>query len=479
MADSYIQVAPDSTGKKMQTFENTVSTQDVHAEAVTNVDSTGTELFQAANPGVVGFSDGTTDIVFALTGASVPNQVPVSIQDGTHIMPTGDAPARSINVEQTDGTNIIGTSSHPTRVDPTGTTVQPVSGTVSATQGTSPWVENKTQVGGTVIQAAQTSSTDGTGANEVVRSINRKFGQILTTTPLGSNAVYTSAWFDTNQTGDVTIFATARADQASAANGFIIQETDDTADSNFIFNITASASNNFGIGVTVGANTTTPIYAQVRRRYWRVQYTNGASVQGSFKVAVSASSLLIQNATSSGGGAAGISPGGPVVGIGTINQFSLPSDNVTSPTNFCQVGNYPFVYAPNGSTTPWAYARTPAVFKTASATSSGNTALWTPTSGKKFRLMRYNVLVTNAAYLSVAGTLTITFQDNTTGIPIAYDVSLPGAAITTPDGVTYDSGWIDLGNGILSASANNVLNINLSAALSAGNVRVNCCGTEE
>ena len=41
MADSYIQVAPDDTGKKMQTVVNTVSGSSVHAEAVLLVDENG------------------------------------------------------------------------------------------------------------------------------------------------------------------------------------------------------------------------------------------------------------------------------------------------------------------------------------------------------------------------------------------------------------------------------------------------------
>jgi len=44
MANSYIAVAPDSTGKKLQTFENTIAGQVVEAEAVTLVDSAGAEL---------------------------------------------------------------------------------------------------------------------------------------------------------------------------------------------------------------------------------------------------------------------------------------------------------------------------------------------------------------------------------------------------------------------------------------------------
>jgi len=49
MADSFIQVAPDSTGKKMQTYENTVSGQTVEAEAVVLVDTTGIPIGSAAS----------------------------------------------------------------------------------------------------------------------------------------------------------------------------------------------------------------------------------------------------------------------------------------------------------------------------------------------------------------------------------------------------------------------------------------------
>jgi len=249
MADSYIQVAPDSTGKKMQTFENTVSAQTVHAEAVTNVDSTGTELFQAANPGVVGFSDGTTDIVFAYLGASVPNQVPVSIQDGTHIMPTGDAPARSINVEQTDGTNIIGTSSHPTRVDPTGTTVQPVSSQSSGSTGSSvPSTAGYTGLRGTTayptaVSDGQLVGAMGDKAGRQIHVLNAPRDLTGTATlssssssyvdfiAAGSTGVYNDiiSFIVTNESSTATIISLADSDSspvvyvfAIAANGGIV-----------------------------------------------------------------------------------------------------------------------------------------------------------------------------------------------------------------------------------------------------------------
>lgn len=40
-SDSYVQVAPDSTGKKAQTFLNIVGSNSVHALAVCVVDTTG------------------------------------------------------------------------------------------------------------------------------------------------------------------------------------------------------------------------------------------------------------------------------------------------------------------------------------------------------------------------------------------------------------------------------------------------------
>jgi hypothetical protein len=122
--------------------------------------------------------------------------------------------------------------------------------------------------------------------------------------------------------------------------------------------------------------------------------------------------------------------------------------------------------------------RTPTVFKTTTATASGNTAVWTPTSGKKFRLMRFMITLTANVSLASAGLEEVTFQDATTGMPVGFSEYVPGTAVTTTPG-GFTTGWIDLGNGILSASANNVLNINLGTTLATGECRVLVCGTEE
>lgn len=125
----------------------------------------------------------------------------------------------------------------------------------------------------------------------------------------------------------------------------------------------------------------------------------------------------------------------------------------------------------------WDKQRTPLTFKTATATASGNTAVWTPTSGKKFRLMGYIIYVTNDASLASAGDIDITFQDATTGLGFGFSLFVPSAAGTTIG--QNDSKWISLGNGYLSGTANNVLNVNLSTALATGKVRITAIGTEE
>lgn len=118
------------------------------------------------------------------------------------------------------------------------------------------------------------------------------------------------------------------------------------------------------------------------------------------------------------------------------------------------------------------------IFKTATATASGDTALWTPTASKKFRLMRLRIEVTADVSTSGGAVIDVILRDASTGLPVAFSFYAPAAAITTNPGV-YSTGWIDLGNGILSTTINNILNINLSAALATGKVRVIAVGTEE
>lgn len=159
---------------------------------------------------------------------------------------------------------------------------------------------------------------------------------------------------------------------------------------------------------------------------------------------------------------------------GLESTFSAGNaDNSASGSTGLLVYSDPFKF--NG--TGWDRDRTPIVFKNGSATASGDTALWTPAASKKFRLMRYRIMLTGDATLAVAGILTVTLRDATTGLAFTHAFYVPSAAANVFGGVQID--WIDLGNGYLSAAANNVLNINLSVALATGSIRVVAIGTEE
>jgi len=120
--------------------------------------------------------------------------------------------------------------------------------------------------------------------------------------------------------------------------------------------------------------------------------------------------------------------------------------------------------------------RTPSAFHTTTASSSGNTAVWTPQTGNKFRLMGYVIYLTGDATLGSAGDLEVTFQDNTTAIGLGFSSYVPGAL--TAGEVTLTSGVVQLGNGYVSTAANNVLHINLATALASGECRVTVWGTE-
>lgn len=122
--------------------------------------------------------------------------------------------------------------------------------------------------------------------------------------------------------------------------------------------------------------------------------------------------------------------------------------------------------------------RTPDTFKSAQQSAAGPTALWTPAAGHRFRLMEYQITLTDDATLSVAGETTISLLDGATVIA-AYDVWLPAAAITTALGGIVIATRKLPGNGYVSTTLAQALNVSLSTALTGGKFRINVSGAEE
>ncbi|GGN39512.1 hypothetical protein FHR83_006704 [Actinoplanes campanulatus] len=130
----------------------------------------------------------------------------------------------------------------------------------------------------------------------------------------------------------------------------------------------------------------------------------------------------------------------------------------------------------NGAT--WSRQRLANIFKSVTATASGDTAVWTPTSGKRWQLLRFQLFATADAAQSSGGVITVTLRDVTTSTGLAIPVYVPATGGTALGG--WSSGWIDVGPyGVRAAAINTNLNVNLSAALTAGAIGVVAAGTEE
>lgn len=132
---------------------------------------------------------------------------------------------------------------------------------------------------------------------------------------------------------------------------------------------------------------------------------------------------------------------------GTTFSADGNSSGVGIPLDAANVARFQAVVTAlfNGAT--YDRPRTPNVFKTFNlAASSAEQTIWTPAAGKKFRLMGLVLTINTLA-------ATVTFRDNTAGTTI-FVTAGPAASIIQPS---------NLGNGILSATINNVLTIQASA----------------
>ncbi len=113
-----------------------------------------------------------------------------------------------------------------------------------------------------------------------------------------------------------------------------------------------------------------------------------------------------------------------------------------------------------GASGVWDRVRTPNIYKVLASTAIGSeVTVWTPTTGRKFRLM--------GMILSSSAAVSIIFKDNTSGTTI---LQIPKLLVDTPIVISLD------GNGILSAAANNVLTATSSGA---ANLIATFYGTEE
>ncbi len=118
------------------------------------------------------------------------------------------------------------------------------------------------------------------------------------------------------------------------------------------------------------------------------------------------------------------------------------------------------------------------VAKTTWTSTTGTTAVWVPTTGKRWRLSSFCLYATADAANSNFGasrTLTVTLYDGATDLGISWPIYIG-------TGAAWSSGfWADNGPpGTLASSAvNTTLNLNLSGPLTAGKVGLYVVGFED
>jgi hypothetical protein len=147
---------------------------------------------------IVEISDGTNTLGVSAhpvrTDPTGTTTQPVSGTVAVSSIPTIPAGANLIGqVEVSDGTNVLGTSAHPVKVDPTGTTTQPVSGTVSI---------NAIPAGSNVIGGVELVDSAGTNKASISAAGAVKVDGSAVTQPIsgtatanqGTAAATASAW---------------------------------------------------------------------------------------------------------------------------------------------------------------------------------------------------------------------------------------------------------------------------------------------
>lgn len=129
---------------------------------------------------------------------------------------------------------------------------------------------------------------------------------------------------------------------------------------------------------------------------------------------------------------------------------------------------------------PLALIQGASIYKQVYANQVGVTPVWTPTPGKKFRILKI-ITVTLTANVSqaVAGLLLLKLQDGAIDLPFQWETWVPSVAGSSAGPGFNIATNVDLGNGYLSVAVGNVLNINLQASVQGGQVNVIVTGIEE
>lgn len=164
-------------------------------------------------------------------------------------------------------------------------------------------------------------------------------------------------------------------------------------------------------------------------------------------------------------------------------DVSVSNFPVTQPVSgSVSITNFPVTQPISGSVSVTNLSPIITVFNSTQFTSTAKTTIWTPTSGKKFRLSKFIITATEDRQIagSFGEDLTIQLFDGASLIPMTFDTYVMATGATGAGLMDFwNTGWIDLGSGYVSSTIGNALSVSLTIALVQGFFRINVIGDEE
>ena len=288
MANGYVQVPPDSTGKKMQTFENTISAQVVESEAVVLTASAGTEIGTSGAP-VRTDPTGTTVQPAALYQAAVAVGVanPLYVQGA---LTTSGTVTATLAAETT---KVIGT----------------------VNQGTSPWV-----VSGAVTTSGTVAATLAAETNKVIGTVNQGTSPwvvsgavTLTSTTITGSVAVTGTFFQTTQPVSIASLPSVAVTNAGT---FVVQATLAAETTKVIGTVNQGTSPWVISGaVTLASTTVTGSVAVTGTFYQATQPVSGTVAFSNTTIAVTNTGTFVTQSTLAAE---------TTKVIGTVNQGTSP-----------------------------------------------------------------------------------------------------------------------------------------------------------
>jgi hypothetical protein len=282
----------------------------------------------------------------------------------------------------------------------------------------------------------------------ITRNIVRKNTYTILNAALAASVVYTSPWQDTQGSGDtvcsLSIFNTT-------AITYTIQGCDDPA-------VFAASSSTFTID-TASTSTATSVRCSflIPTRYWRITFTNAASVNVMNIIATVSNAGILFGPNSSTYLPVTIGSGNTGDGVTTVGLQTNAGSLVP-----LEVANG-FITSATASGSNYSCARTPAIFTGGQGAGGSAFLVWNPATTKKPRAMRYAIDIAEDATITsgplpinigfrfgLPNSLAAAFSGPRTAMfDYSHRVVLPAAVLATGfDG--YVSPWVDLGNGVIA-----------------------------